>query len=118
MAKNVNRIAELLGAEVVAEVPETAGGAFGAARLGKIIGALQARLRPGQGKRPGRPSDPSWERAPKVPMSMETERTLARLAEQASQTGRRVSHMQMAAQLLEEALAGLGAGNDTARTSH
>jgi len=43
---------------------------------------------------------------------------VARLAEQASQTGRRVSPMQVAAQLLEEALAGLGSGNNPARASH
>jgi hypothetical protein len=114
MAKNVKEIAALLGAQVITEVPETGGGAFGAARLGALIAALQARLRPGQGKRPGRPSDPSWQRAPKVPMSVETERQLIRLAEQASRSGRRVSPMQVAAQLLEEAVARLGPGNDAA----
>jgi hypothetical protein len=111
MAKNVRKIAELLGAEVVAEVPETGGGAFGAARLDQVISALQARLQPGQGKRPGRPRDPSWQRAPKVPMSVETEQTLIELAEQASRSGRRVSPMQLAAQLLEEAVSRLKPGN-------
>ena len=118
MAKNIKKIAELLGATVVGQVPETGGGAFGAARLGEFIAALQARLRPGQGKRPGRPSDPSWQLAPKVPMSTETERKLARLAAQASETGRRVSPMQVAAQLLEEAVARLGSGNDAAHAGH
>jgi hypothetical protein len=55
--RNVKKIAELLGAQVVAEEPETGGGAFGAARLDEIISALQARLRSGQGKRPGQSSD-------------------------------------------------------------
>ena len=45
------------GAKVVARVPQTGGGAFGAARLAAIVERLQARLMPGQGKRPGRPTD-------------------------------------------------------------
>lgn len=101
------KVVDLLGATVVGDIGEIGGGAFGAARLGQVIASLQGRLRPGQGKRPGRPSDPSWDRSPKVPMSAETERKLALLAERASQSGRRVSPMQLAAQLLEEAVAGL-----------
>jgi len=45
MANNIKRIAKRLGAKVIASVPETGGGAFGAARLGLIVQALQARLR-------------------------------------------------------------------------
>jgi uncharacterized protein YfaT (DUF1175 family) len=52
--------------------------------------------------------------APKVPMSIATERKLAKLAQQASQSGRRVSPMQVAAQLLEDAIARVGSTNDTA----
>jgi hypothetical protein len=59
MAKNIDRIAAGLGAEVVGPVPETGGGAFGAARLARIVAAITARLEPGQGLRPGRPTDPS-----------------------------------------------------------
>src|SRR2546421_96650 len=55
MAKNVNKIAEALGATVIGEVPDTGGGAFGMSRLAAI---LRTRLEPGQGRRPGRPSDP------------------------------------------------------------
>ena len=51
MAKNNDKIAKDLGAEIVAELPETGNGAFGAARLSHIIAALQARLVPGQGRR-------------------------------------------------------------------
>lgn len=102
MAKNIKQIAKSLGAEIVSRVPETGGGAFGADRLGQIVTTLQTRLRPGQGKRPGRPSDPTWVRAPKVPMSLKTETKLARLAARASKTGRKVSPMQLAAQLLED----------------
>jgi hypothetical protein len=107
MAKNIDRIAARLGAEVIGRVPETGGGAFGAARLARIVAAIQARLEPGQGLRPGRPTDPSWVRHPKVPMSEATRRRLDHLAEQSSTAGRRISPMQIAAQLLEEALAGI-----------
>jgi hypothetical protein len=107
MARNINRIADRLGATVVGQVPETGGGAFGAARLARIIEALQARLVPGQGRRAGRPSDASWERHPKVPMSVATEQRLVMLAEQASTAGRKVSPMQLAAQILEDALASI-----------
>ena len=105
MAKNIRSIAAKLGATLVSEVPDTGGGAFGAARLAAVVAALQDRLVPGQGLRPGRPSDPSWVESPKVPMSEATVAILTRLAERASRTGRRVSPMQMAAQLLEEAVA-------------
>jgi hypothetical protein len=107
MAKNIEQIARRLGATIVADLPETGGGAFGAARLGKIVEALQARLVPGKGRRAGRPSDASWVRHPKVPMSAETEERLVRLAEKASSEGRKVSPMQLAAQILEDAVAGI-----------
>jgi len=107
MAKNINSIAAGLGAKVVGQVPATGGGAFGAARLAKCVESLQNRLAPGQGKRAGRPSDASWVRHPKVPMSEGTQRRLLRLAENASANGRKVSPMQIAAQILEDALAGV-----------
>jgi len=105
MSRNVRKIAELLGAKAMARVPETGGGAFGAARLADIVGKLQGRLAPGQGKRPGRPTEANWVRHPKVPMSDATERRLARLAERISDAGRKVSPMQLAAQILEDAVA-------------
>lgn len=105
MAKKVEKIASLLGATVVGQLPDTGGGAFGAARLAQIIASLPERLEPGKGRRPGRPTDSTWVHHPKVPMSEATVRTLARLAELASAPGRRVSPMQVAAQLLEEAVA-------------
>jgi hypothetical protein len=92
---------------MVVRVPETGGGAFGAARLAGIIEQLRSRLAPGQGRRPGRPSDSKWVRHPKVPMSEATERRLVRLSEEASTPQRKISPMQLAAQLLEDALAGL-----------
>ncbi|HKA07218.1 MAG TPA: hypothetical protein VKD71_08160 [Gemmataceae bacterium] len=105
MSANVQRIAHRLGAKVVAQVPETGGGAFGAARLARIVQALQARLVPGQGQRAGRPTDPNWVHHPKIPMSEATEERLIRLAERASAQGRKISPMQLAAQILEDAVA-------------
>lgn len=107
MAKNIRRIADRLGAKVVGHVPDVGGGAFGAARLAAIVETLRSRLVPGQGRRAGRPTNPNWIRHPKVPMSKATEQRLSRLAEQASASGRKVSPMQVAAQILEEALLSL-----------
>ena len=107
MARNIDRIANKLGAEIVGRVPDVGGGAFGMSRLAGIIASLQARLQPGQGQRPGRPTDTNWVHHPKVPMSAETQARLERLAELASTPERKVSPMQVAAQLLEEAVARL-----------
>jgi hypothetical protein len=107
MAKNVDVIARELGAKVVAKVPKVGPGAFGVARLGAIVQQLRSRLVPSQGRRAGRPTDAKWVHHPKVPMSRATERQLARLAEHASTKGRKISPMQLAAQILESALAGL-----------
>jgi hypothetical protein len=105
MAKNIQKLAKQLGAEVVGEVPDVGGGAFGAARLSRI---LQARLEPSRGQRPGRPTDSSWTRHPKIPMSELVERKLTQLAKQVSTAERRVSPMQVAAQLLEDAVLRVG----------
>jgi hypothetical protein len=107
MAKNIDRIAAGLGATVVGKLPHTGRGAVGAARLARIVGEMQARLKPGQGRRPGRPTDPSWVRHPKVPMSEATRQRLVRLAEESSRSGRKVTPMQIAAQILEDALSGM-----------
>jgi len=105
MAKNIKKIADALGATVVARMPETGGGAFGAARLAVIIEKLQSRLTPSQGKRPGRPTDVNWVNHPKIPMSKATEKRLVQLAERVSNENRKISAMQLAAQLLEDAVA-------------
>lgn len=104
MAEKVEKIASLLGAEVVARLPETGGGAFGAARLATLVAALQARLEPSVGRRPGRPTDASWTHHSKVPMTDATMQKLVHLADLASTANRRVSPMQVAAQLLEDAV--------------
>jgi hypothetical protein len=51
MAKNVEKVARLLDARVVASLPETGGGAFGAARLARLVSTLQGRRTPRR-KRP------------------------------------------------------------------
>ena len=107
MGKNTDKYAAALGATRVINVPDTGGGAFGAARLGHIVATLQARLLPGQGRRPGRPTDASWVRHPKVPMSEATRQRLELLAEQSSTPDRKVSPMQVAAHILEDAVAGI-----------
>ena len=101
MAKNIDKLAQRMGAQIVANVPDVGGGAFGAARLAKV---LQVRLQPQVGIRPGRPSDPEWTVSRKVPMSSTTFEQLKALADRVSDNNRKVSPMQVAAQLLEEAL--------------
>jgi hypothetical protein len=62
MAKNIEKLASLLGAQVVDQIPNTGGGAFGAARMASI---LRQRLEPSRGQRPGRPSVSGWTSRPK-----------------------------------------------------
>jgi hypothetical protein len=89
-----------MGAVVVSQIPDVGGGAFGAARLA----ALRSRLQPQVGLRPGRPADKTWNLRRKVPMSAETLKKLQGLAAQISDGKRKVSPMQLAAQLLEQSL--------------
>lgn len=102
MARDVDSLAEKLGATVVGTVPDYSAGAFGIARLAKT---LRDRLQPSEGKRPGRPSNPDWHKRSKVPMGARTEEQLKAIAELLSDEDRKVSAMQVAAQLLEEATA-------------
>jgi hypothetical protein len=100
MSQRTERIAKKLGATIIARLPETGGGGFGAARHA----ALRARLQPKVGLRPGRPTDSSWKLRRKVPMSAVTLRKLERLAAQISDADRKVSPMQLAGELLEKSL--------------
>ncbi len=102
MTKQIDRLAEKLGATRVGEVPAYAPGAFGMSALART---LEERLVPGQGRRPGRPSNPAWTKRSKVPMAPATEERLVELARLLSSDARKVSPMQVAAQLLEEAAA-------------
>ena len=107
MSTKMKKIADALGATIIAKVPKTGAGAFGAARLGQIVADLQTELTPSRGKRPGRPTRSSWSRRPKIPMSKSTERRLIALARKASTSDRKISPMQLAARLLEDVVAQL-----------
>lgn len=109
MAKNIDNIARRLQAKVAGQVPDTGGGAFGASRLAHIVAQLRSRLQPSQGERPGRPTDASWTHHPKIPMTEDTRQRLTKLAEQLSDQTRKITPMQLAAQLLEDAVAQLEA---------
>ena len=100
MARKIEALARKLGAEVVGTVPDYSAGAFGVAKLART---LRERLEPGRGRRPGRPSNPRWSKRSKVPLAAETEERLEQLARLLSDEHRKVSPMQVAAQLLEEA---------------
>lgn len=102
MPKRIEDLAEKLGAEVVGTVPDYSAGTFGVAKLAQT---LRERLEPGRGKRPGRPSNPTWTRRSKIPLAAETEERLEQLARMLSDEHRKVSRMQVAAQILEEATA-------------
>lgn len=101
MAKHAQQIAQKLGAKLRGKVSRATGGAFGAARMAKV---LTEKLAPSTGKRPGRPTNATWVKHPKVPMSEATHSQLRELAERISTPERRVSPMQVAAQLLEESI--------------
>jgi hypothetical protein len=113
MAIDPQEFAQLLGAEIVGEVPDVVGGPFGMARLAQI---MHQRLTPSQGERPGRPTNPNWEIRPKVPMSETTAAKLAEIAAAMSSPERKVSPMQVAAQLLEEAVGRVGASTKIQET--
>jgi hypothetical protein len=105
MPKNPQKFADLLGAKLVGQLPDVGGGPFGMARLARL---MHQRLTPSKGERPGRPTDATWQSRPKVPMSEATQRRLAEIAEEISTSKRQVSPMQVAAQLLEEAISRVG----------
>ena len=106
MAKNIEKITAGLGARWWPNCLIPAG-VTTVPRGRAIVAAIQARLEPGQGLRPGRPTDASWVQHPKVPMSDATRQRLTRLAEQSSTAGRKVSPMQIAAQILDDALSSI-----------
>jgi hypothetical protein len=80
---------------------------FGTDHLSELGERIRGRLEPSKGERPGRPSDPSWTVQRKLSMSDETLRTLEAVAESVSTEARRVSPMQIAALLIEDATQGL-----------
>ena len=102
MAIDIESLAGKLGATFVGTVPDYSAGAFGVAQLAKT---LRDRLQPSAGKRPGRPSHSGWSKRSKVPMGPQTEERLKLIARLLSDEDRKVSPMQVAAQILEEATA-------------
>jgi hypothetical protein len=101
MDKRIARRAKEIGAKHAGTLPHVDGGAFGMARLARM---LHARLAPSAGKRPGRPTNDRWTEHRKVPMSAETLASLQELSVRLSSEERKVSPMQLAAQLLEESV--------------
>jgi hypothetical protein len=101
MALDPKKIASALGAVHQGQVADVGGGAFGAARLAQI---LKERLEPSKGRRPGRPTNVTWVQRPKIPISVETQEALILLAKKMSTDERKISPMQVAAQLLEDAV--------------
>ena len=112
MATDPQVIAKLFGATYVGEVPAVAGGPFAMAQLAHI---LHQRLTPSQGQRPGRPTDATWDSRSKVPMRESTKQRLAELARRMSTPERQVSPMQVAAQLLEDAVHGVYSADDNGK---
>ena len=80
---------------------------FGTDQLETLGERLRRRLEPGRGERPGRPSDPTWTVQRKLSMKEETLAMLERAADAMSNDKRRVSPMQIAALLIEDATHGL-----------
>ncbi|TWT93354.1 hypothetical protein [Stieleria varia] len=80
---------------------------FGTDQVNELGERIRRRLEPGKGERPGRPSDPSWTVQRKLSMNDETLRTLELIAKSVSTDSRRVSPMQVAAILIEDATQGL-----------
>lgn len=114
MATNREKLAQLLGAKIAGQTPDVGGGAFGMARLAQF---LHQRLTPSQGERPGRPTNPDWVIRPKVPMSEATADRLAAIAQAMSSAQRKITAMQVAAQLLEEAVGNFNINGETIFTS-
>jgi hypothetical protein len=86
MAENIQELAAKLGAVVVGQVPPASGGAFGAARLAHDVARLRAEMRP-------------------VRISNDTLEKLVRIAHHRSESGANIDPLEMAARLLEEAVA-------------
>jgi hypothetical protein len=88
MAENIREIAAKLGAVVVGQVPDSGGGAFGAAKLAHDVARLRAETQP-------------------VRITAVTLQKLTRIAEQSSTPEQKVNPLEVAARLLEDAVAGM-----------
>jgi len=99
MAKRTtDEIRRALGADIPLPVRAEPHGPFGV--LG-LAAELRARLQPGDGARPGRPTDPGWRVRRLVGFRPETWQRLGEIASAISTPDRRVSPAQVAAMLIE-----------------
>jgi len=96
---DMDRIAKALGAERRGEI-HASSGHFGAMQL---VAEVQARFRAPAGG--GRSTDPSWTEKRLVPLAPETLDRLEHLAVELSKQGSAVAPLQLAALLLEHAVA-------------
>jgi hypothetical protein len=92
------------GSDEARPVQTRAHGPFGVAQL---AAELAARLKPGDGIRPGRPTDPAWDVRRLVGFRRSTWHELTEIARQASSVRRRVTPSQVAALLVERGLESL-----------
>jgi hypothetical protein len=106
---NAREFAEALGATHIIDMPNRQTVVDSAVTMRMMHTVLHAKLQPGQGKRPGRPSNPAWTLRRQVPFSEATWSLLERFAEALSTPERRVSPAQLAATLIEQVLATGGA---------
>src|SRR5260370_28799877 len=101
MAETFLEIAERMGGRILGTLPAVGGGAFGMARLGKI---LHDQLTPKPDSTPSQGIEESRVEQPKVPMSSATRQALEEMARKVSTPERAGGAMEIAAQLLEEAV--------------
>ncbi|SRR5713101_8616511 len=97
MAKDLEDIAKLLGANIVGQIPDVGGGALGAVHLAKIY---QARMQEIEGQKPSHPGNETSARNLGIPVSENTFQALSELAELLSTPQQKVSPIQVAAGLL------------------
>lgn len=90
MADNVSAIAAKLGATTVGRVPAATGGAFGAAKVAADVRHLRSATRP-------------------IRIDPATFEKLERLARRESEGGNAIDPLEVAARLLEEAVAAVDA---------
>jgi len=98
VTKELEEIAQALGAEIVGEIPDVGGGAFGAARLARVY---QQRIEEARGQRP--PKQTSVELL-QIPVQETVARALEILAEWISEAGQSCSATEVAAGLLRSAV--------------
>ncbi len=98
MANTIYELAKQMGGTVVTDLPDVGSGAFGAWRLSHVVAELQNRLTATDG-------DDASKVSQTVLINSDTLLKLNQLSREASKSGKAISPMQVASQLLEAALA-------------